>query len=147
MPQNNSYTFDVATLLKDAGVLKADAAATVGGSAAVVNVGPAFVEGVVNVDVSAIEVDSADDMYTIQIQGSADSAFTAPVNLATLQLGHTTALGGPATSTVGRYAVRFQNEKNGVIYPYLRAYTDVSGAAVATGINYTAWIGKTGEAS
>lgn len=145
---NNSYTFDVATLLKDAGLIKTDGAAQVGGAAAVVNLGAAYAEGVVVIDVTAIEVDTASDLYNIILQGSADAAFTAPVNLGMVQLGHTTALaGGSATSTTGRYYLRFQNERNGVIYPYIRIYNDVDATALATGINYSAWIGKTGEAS
>lgn len=144
---NNSYTYDAATLLKDAGVVGASAAATVGGSAAVINVGSAFAEGVAVIDVSAIETASNDELYTVAIQGSADAAFTTPVTLATLPLGATAAVpGGGATATIGRHYVRFGNEQDGVIYPYLRAYTAVAGT-VATGINYSAWIGKTDSAS
>lgn len=143
----NSYTYDAATLLKDAGAVAASAAATVGGSAAVLNVGPAFTEGVINIDVTAIEIDSSNELYTISLQGSAAAAFTSPANLGALTLGVTNVLpGGGSTTTIGRHTLRFQNEQDGVIYPYIRLYTTVAGTA-ATGIDYSAWIGKTDSSS
>lgn len=145
----NSYTYDAATLLKDAGVVGSSAAATVGGSAAVINVGQAFTEGVANIDVTAIEVDSNDELYTISIQGSAAAAFTSPANLAALSLGAAGVMpGGGSVNTVGRFALRFQNEQDGVVYPYIRLYTTVAGTiAGGGGINFSAWIGKTDSAN
>lgn len=149
MARQNSYTFDAATLLKDAGLIAASAAATVGGSAAVLNVGSAFVEGVVNVDVSNItDIDANNEVYTIIVQGATDAAFTTPVQLAALSLGAAEVIpGGGIDSVVGRYYVRFGNEQGGVIYPYVRVYTLVAGAGVGNGINYIAWVGKTGSDS
>lgn len=149
MVQTNSYTYDAATLLKDTGVIGASAAATVGGSAAVVNVGQAWTEGVAVLDVTAIETDSSNEIYTIIMQGSADAAFTTPVTLGSMTLGHTSAVpGAGATATIGRHYLRFGNEQDGVVYPYLRLYTYVAGTiAGGGGINYSAWIGDTKSAS
>lgn len=148
MPQN-SYTYDAATLLKDAGVVGSSAAATVGGSAAVLNVGPAFAEGVIVLDVSAIETDTGNELYTVTVQGATDAAFTTPITLGAMVLGHNSVLpGGGATNTVGRHYLRFQNEQDGVVYPFLRLYTTVAGTiAGGGGINYSAWIGDTKSSS
>ena len=145
----NSYTYDSATLLKDAGVIGASAAATVGGSAKAIYVGPAFVEGVAIADITAIETDTGNEIYTLVMQGSADEAFTAPVQLASYAPGHTSVIpGGGATTTVGRHFVRFSNEQDGVIYPWLRIYTVVAGTiAGGGGINYSCWIGDTKSSS
>lgn len=147
MAQNNSYTFDVEGLMKDAGVIAASAAATVDSVAKVFPAGQAFMEGLLVIDVTAIEIASNDEIYHIIVQGAAASAFTTPYTLAALPLGATEVTPGSAPdATVGRYFLRWQNEQNGTIYPYIRVYTNVAGT-IATGINYTAWIAKTGSAS
>lgn len=140
--QIRSYSYDSSQLMKDAGLVAADAAATVASVAKILNVGEAAFRGVLVIDVSAIEVASTDEQYRICVQGSTSSTFASDVqNLAVLPLGATAVnSGGAITSTTGRYELPFINEQNGVTYPYVRVYTDVSGA-IATGINYTALVG------
>jgi hypothetical protein len=140
--QIRSYTYDSSQLLKDAGLVAADAAATVSSSAKVLTVGEGFFKGVLVIDVSAIEIASNDEAYRICVQGSTSATFASDVqNLAILQLGATEVNpGGAIDSTTGRYELPFTNEQNGVTYPYVRVYTDVAGA-IATGINYTALVG------
>ena len=140
--RNVSYTYDNALLLKDAGLIAADAAGTVSAAAKVINVGAGRFEGTVVVEVTVIEV-ATDERYIIAIQGCDAAAFSSGIeNLACLELGWTTArAGGAATSTVGRYYIRFSNEQNGVIYPYIRLYTDVAGT-IASGANFSAYIAK-----
>lgn len=150
MANNNSYTVDAATQLKDAGLVAASAAAQVGGADKIVDLGAAYVEGVILLDVSAVEVASNDESYVVLLQGSNAAALTTPVNLAALVLGSAggqdTEYGGGIATSAGRYYLRFQNEQNGTIYRYVRLYTTVAGT-VATGINFTAWIGDTKSAS
>jgi hypothetical protein len=62
-------------------------------------------------------------------------------DLAVLILGAAEVIGGDVDSSTGRYQVPFRNERNGTKYRYLRVYTDVSGT-IATGINFTAYLGK-----
>ncbi|MBZ0254563.1 hypothetical protein K8I31_00780 [bacterium] len=133
--------YDESLVLKDAGLVAASAAATVDSEAAILNMGNGFVEGTVIVDVSAIEIADNDEVYTIALQGSSDSAFADTYeDLAILELGAKEVLGGDQDSAVGRYEIPFTNERNGTKYPYLRAYTTVAGS-VATGINFTARLG------
>ena len=140
--QIRSYSYDADQVLKDAGLVAADAAATVGGNAKVLAVGEAFFTGVLVTDVSAIEIASNTEVYRICVQGSTSATFASDVqNLAILSLGATEVNpGGAIDSTVGRYELPFTNEQNGVTYPYVRVYTDVTGD-IATGINYAAWVG------
>lgn len=142
MTQRRSYTLDAELIMKDAGLVAADAAATVGGSAKTLNVGEAAFKGVLVVDVTAIEIASNDELYRIIVQGSTTSNFAATEILAHLALGATEVRpGGAIDSTPGRYELWFNNCQDEVTYPYIRVFTDVSGT-IATGINYSAFIGR-----
>lgn len=127
--------------LKDAGLVAASGAGTVGGVAKVADVGGGLVEASLVIDVTALEIASNDELYSIALQGSDTSDFAtgSPVieELAVLNLGAAEVIGGNQDSTVGRYRLPFRNEKGGVVFPYLRVYTTVSGT-VATGVNFTA---------
>lgn len=134
-----SYTFDAELKFKDAGLVAADAAATVDSAAAIIDLGEGHFVGAMVIDVSAIETDSSNERYDIIVQLSDSSSFASGiVDGAILSLGHATALPGDTTSTVGRYILYFHNEINGTWYRYARIYTDCTGT-VATGINYTAY--------
>lgn len=129
-------------ILKDAGLVAADAAGQVDGSDVIVNLGAGLVEGHLIIDVTAIEIASNDELYKISLQCSSKSDFADTFeDLAIIELGANEVLGGDQDSTVGRYKVPFRNERNGTVYPYTRVYTDVSGT-IATGINFSAYLGK-----
>ena len=133
---------DVEHILKDAGLVAADAAGQVDGEDVIVNLGAGLVTGNLVVDVTAIEIASNDEKYAIKLQGSSESDFADTIeDLAIIELGAAEVLGGDLDSDTGRYIVPFRTERNGVIYPYARLYTDVSGA-IATGINFSAYLGK-----
>lgn len=136
------YPYDVDLIAKDAGLVAASAGAEVSSAAKIITVGEAVFKGVLVVDVSAIEIASNDELYTIMVQGSTSPTFASDVqNLAGLPLGATEVNGGAVDSTTGRYEIPFINEQDGVCYPYLRAYTLVAGT-IATGINYTAFFSR-----
>lgn len=143
MAHYRNYTFDANLEMKDAGLVAASDAATVDAADKILSVGDAVFKGVLVVDVSAIEIASNDELYTITVQGSTSSTFASDVqNLASISLGATEVRpGGAIDSVTGRYELWFSNQQAGVTYPYLRVYTTVAGA-VATGINYTAFIGR-----
>lgn len=144
-----SFTFDVDLLLKDAGLIAADAAWLVGGSARILDVGTGRFEGRCIIDVSAMEIASGDEHYGFQIQGSNSATFASDiVILAMLPVGDGstigTAFGGSGVDvddTAGRYVLPFCNERNNIYYRYIRGWTDVTGA-IATGINFSAFIAK-----
>jgi hypothetical protein len=142
MASNRAYTLDANLIMKDAGLVAADAAAQVSSADKILAVGDAVFKGVLVVDVTAIEIASNDELYRICVQGSSSATFASNVEtVAQLSLGATEVRpGGAIDSTTGRYEVFFTNQQNGVTYPYVRVYTDVSGA-IATGINYSAFIG------
>jgi hypothetical protein len=98
------------------------------------------------VDVTAIEVASGDEVYTIILEGSDDPAFASTIEaLAILQLGAAAAatfLGNAdVNSDIGRYVCRAGNLRNEHTYRYLRITTVVAGT-IATGINYSAFLSK-----
>jgi hypothetical protein len=142
MPSQNQ-TYDISLLLKDAGLVDASAAATVGGQARVIDLGAAAeIDAELIVDVSALEIDSNDESYDIVLQGSPDADFGTAANIAELLALHlgakeTKRTDADADDTTGRYIMRVTNERNGTVYRYLRVYTVVAGT-VASGINYTA---------
>ena len=132
--------YDFTLSMKDAGLVAASAAATVYGAAKIANVGNARVDGRLVIDVTAIELASNDELYSVAIQGSTSATFASAIEeLAVVNLGAAEVIGGDSDSTVGRYEIPFSNVKAGVTYPYLRVYTTVAGT-VATGINYVARI-------
>ena len=135
--------YDTNLELKDAGTLATATAGKVDGSAVTIDLGTGLVKGNMIVDVAAIEIASNDELYTIRLQGSDNSDFSTgdEEDLAILELGAAEVLGGDQDSTTGRYIVPFRNEKHGTTYRYVRVYLDVDGS-IATGINYTAWLGK-----
>lgn len=134
--------FDVQHELKDAGLVATNLAGTVDGQAKVVNLGRDLVEGRLVVDVSALEIDSGDELYRIKLQGSAAHDFSAYVeDLAILELGAKEVLGGDQDSQAGRYVLPFSNAKGLYVWPYVRLYTEVSGS-VATGIDFSAHLAR-----
>ena len=133
---------DESFILKDAGLVAADAAGTVDSSAVIATLGAGLVEGHLIVDVSAIEIADDDEIYKIKLQGSLESDFSESIeDLTILEVGAADVLGGDQSSAIGRYKVPFSNEKNGTIYPYVREYCDVDGT-IATGINFSAFLSK-----
>lgn len=137
-----NYTFDALLQFKDAGLVAADAAAQVSGSAKVVDVGNGLFSGDMVIDVSAIEIASGDESYEIQVQFSSSATFASDiVQGPSLKLGAAaTLIGTDVPSATGRFILPFRNEQNGVWYRYARLYTNVTGT-IATGINYTAFAG------
>lgn len=135
-----SFTFDANLEFKDAGLVAADAAATVDAAAKVVDLGEGHFVGAMVIDVSAIEIASNDEKYEIQVQLSDSATFASGiVQGATLCVGALeTLIGTDTDSTTGRYVLYFHNEHNGTWYRYARIYTNVTGT-IATGINFTAW--------
>jgi hypothetical protein len=123
-----SRTYDNLLLLKDAGAVTVDAAAQVGGSARVIDVGDAHMDGIAVIDTSAVDT-SGGNTYTVRIQGSTTLAFGTPVELA-----------ARAITSTGRTEIPFNNEIGGLYYRYLRAFNDTSGATPS--INSTIFIGK-----
>lgn len=138
-----TYDFDADLLLKDAGLIAASAAAQVAGSPKVLDVGPARMDGVVVIDVSAIEIASNDEEYDIILQGCALADFSSGIeSLAQMNMGATEVRqGGAKDSETGRFEMLFTNEQDGTVYRYLRLYTVVAGS-IASGINFTAYIAK-----
>ncbi len=135
--------FDSLLELKDAGLVASSAAAQVDSSAAYIDTGDTKrYTGQIIIDVSALEIASNDEAYTIVLQGGVDTSFTAATSaeLVHLHLGaaETKLTDTNQDDTTGRYVLRFTNEHAGTYYRYLRLYTVVAGT-IATGINYTAY--------
>lgn len=132
--------YDSTLIMKDAGLVAASAAGTVSSAAKVANVGEGRVDARLVLDVTAIEVASNDELYSVAIQGSTSTTFASGIEeLGVINLGAAEVIGGDADSVTGRYEVPFSTEKAGTVYPYLRVYTTVAGT-IATGINFTARI-------
>lgn len=132
--------YDTKLVLKDSGLVAADAAGQVGGSDQILDVGSGLVKGHLIIDVTAIEIASNDEKYKISLQGSSKSDFADTYeDLVILELGAKEVLGGDQDSIIGRYKIPFTNERNGTVYQYLRSYTDVNGS-ISEGINYSAYL-------
>ena len=137
-PQKD-FIFEPALQLKDAGLVAADAAATVSASAKVIDLGAARTDGRVIVDITAIEVADNNEKFDIITQFSNSSTFaTGVVNGPALVTGALEVTKASADTAVGRYELPFTNEVGGAVYRYMRLWTEVTGT-VGTGINYAAF--------
>jgi hypothetical protein len=132
------YTYDNLLNLKTAGAITSSAAvATIldTNNGAVGN--PSRFDAVAVVDVSAIDVSSANETYDIIVQLSNSATFASGVvNRIALKLG-TTVAGSSANDVVGRYELPFDNEFAEQTYRYVRLYTLVGGTTPS--INYKAF--------
>lgn len=134
MSGNNNFLYDDALSLRDAGLLAATTTETT-----ILDLGAGLVDGNLVIDVSAIEVASGNEKYTIHLEGSNVAAMTSgSVTLANIPLGNATDPADAATG-VGRFVVPFRNEQNGTNYRYVRIYTLAAGT-IATGINFAAFL-------
>lgn len=148
-PHIPDFTADVNARLKDAGLVAASAAAQVGGVAKIYDLAPSGVATFSPFDIwinlTAIEVDTTDELYTIHAQVSSSATFASTIyNACQLELGAAAAKTGTAdiVSTTGMYLLRGHNDVDGTVYRYLRLYTTVDGTiAGGGGINYEAWMG------
>lgn len=137
---HHKYNFDANLEMKDAGLVASSAAAQVDSADKILNLGDSYVEGVVVIDVTAIEVATGDEQYIIGWQLSDSATFASGiVEAASLILGDSTVVGGDADTTTGRFTLRVSNEFDGAIYTYARLYTTCAGN-IATGINYSAYL-------
>lgn len=129
-------TYDHATLLKAAGLVATSAAGSV-----IIDLGAGLMNADLVIDISALEVATGDEIYTVSLEGSNVAAMTSgSVTLAEKQFGNVPAP-ADADTAVGRHLVPITNELNGTLYRYVRLYTTVAGD-VATGINYSAFLAK-----
>jgi len=138
-----SFTYDVNLKMKDAGLIAADAAAQVAAADKILDMGDGLFEGELVIDITAVEIASNDERYDICWQVSDSATFASGVhNAAVLPTGALeTLIGGDTDTAVGRYVLGVRNELNGTYYRYARVYTNVTGA-IATGINYSAFVAK-----
>lgn len=135
-------TFDAATELKDAGAVIVSGAAQVAGAARVVNVGKAFLEGVLIVDFDALDVTSLDEGYEVRLQGSNDATFATDVNvISSVRAGTAAAIGESANAGIGRRTKPFINQgEDGLARQYLRLYHVLTGTTPS--VNYRGFITK-----
>ena len=136
-----AHTYDTETDLKAAGLVAASAAGSI-----IVDLGTGEARGDLVLEVSALEIASNDESYTIVLQGSPDAAFGTAGNIQDLVSVNLAAKEVKATDSdkddaTGRVIVPFSNRFNGTNYRYVRIYTVVAGT-VATGINYVAYLSK-----
>lgn len=137
MDRNRNYTYDKELLLKAAGLVAATATGSV-----IIDLGAGFVEGDLVIDLTACEIDTGNEIYTVSVEGSNVAAMDSGSScLARKIFGNLVVPMDAALSNSGRYVVPFRNEEAGTTFRYIRIHTTVAGT-VATGINYSAFIGK-----
>lgn len=129
-------------LADDALVLKASAAVTSSAAGSLIlDLGEGFTEGLIYIDVTAIDIASNDEIYDIVPQLSPDAAFGTAGNIVDLPGLNLSAKEVKRTDcdrddTTGEYVLAFRNLLNGTKYRYLRLYTAVGGTTAT--ITYSA---------
>lgn len=132
----SQFAFDTALVAKTAGLLAASADGTI------LDLGAGLVEGYLVIDLTACEIASGDERYTVSLEGSNVAAMSSgSVCLAKKVFGNLVVPMDAALSASGRYVVPFRNEENGETFRYVRLSTLVAGT-IATGINFSAFLAK-----
>lgn len=132
----NSYLYDASLALKAAGLVAASA------DGSILDLGDGLVDGYVVVDLTACEIATGDEIYTVSLEGSNVAAMSSgSVCLAKKVFGNLVVPMDAALSTAGRYVIPFRNEEAGTVFRYVRLSTLVAGT-IATGINFSAFIAK-----
>lgn len=138
------YNQDAELILADgAAAITADGVTQVASANVSKKLGAGRFEGVLIIDVSAIDLASTDEVYHLLLQGAASggSAFTTVETLAQLSLGATAARpGGAINSVIGRYEIPFITEQHDTVYDWVRLYVDVAGTSPS--ITFKAWIAE-----
>ncbi len=132
--------FDTDFILKDAGQVTSSGYGEVDAEAAVANLGSGLVRGNVIIDISQMALADSDELYQIHLIGGDDESFTKQVTLATLEIGAKESIEDNLDSKLGRHILPFQNERNGVIFPFVRVRHAIQGTTPA--INYQARLEK-----
>lgn len=143
MPTLAQFTPDVNTQLKAPGLVAASAS-----MGTIIDLGgPSQVGRILtdlHIDVTAIEIASNDELYTIHFQGSTSATFASViVSTFIFELGALEVLTGgqDQDSTIGHYVFPVSNDYGGTLFRYVRGFTVVAGT-IATGINFQAWLAE-----
>ena len=132
--------FDNEHILKAAGAVTSSGYGEVDSSPVVANLGEGLVRGNVILDVFAMTMQGNDQLYQLHLIGGDDASFTKEVALCTLELGAKEVIEDDLDSKLARYIVPFENEKNGIVYPYIRIRHVLGGTSPS--INYQARLEK-----
>ena len=120
--------------------LKAAGALTTSTDGNILDLGAGLVDGYVVLDVSAVEIGSGDEIFTISLEGSnVANMSSGSVCLAKKVFGNLVVPMDAALSAAGRYVIPFRNEEGGTLYRYVRLSTLIAGS-ISTGISFSAFI-------
>lgn len=120
--------------------LKAAGALTTSTDGDILDLGPGLIDGYVVLDVSAVEIGSGNEIFTISLEGSnVANMSSGSVCLAKKVFGNLVAPMDAALSAAGRYVIPFRNEEGGTLYRYVRLSTLIAGS-ISTGISFSAFI-------
>lgn len=132
--QYSQFTYDSDLQLKAAGLLATSTDGTI------LDLGDGLVDGYLVIDLTACEIASGNEIYTVSLEGSNVAAMTSgSVCLAKKVFGNLVVPMDAALSAAGRYVVPFRNEEGGTLYRYVRLSTLIAGT-ISTGINFSAFI-------
>lgn len=130
------FTYDTSLVAKTAGLLAASADGTI------IDLGDGLVDGFLVIDLTACEIASGNEIYTVSLEGSDVAAMdSGSVCLAKKVFGNLVVPMDAALSASGRYVIPFTNEEGGETFRYVRLSTLVAGT-IATGINFSAFLAK-----
>lgn len=154
---DRTYSFDANLLLSDnaaaytatgfAQVAGADGIIDLGGNQGVTPAQQARMDGMLVIDVTALDGTTTDEAYRLLLLGSLVSAFTAGTIqvLAEIELaGGVLSVLGPGaagvtkTATAGRYEVPFSSEQNNVKYEFGKLFHVLTGTTPS--ISYQAFV-------
>jgi hypothetical protein len=133
----SQFTFDNATKLRDSANLTASA------DGDILDLGLGLFDGFLVLDVSAVEIASNDEYYTVSLEGSTVAAMTSTSEcLGKAHFGKLVVPQDGNRTAAGRYVIPIRNEVNGTLYRYVRLSSVVSGTIDTTGMTFGAFLSK-----
>ncbi len=136
----SQFTYDDALNLRD------PAGITSSADGDILDLGLGLVDGYLVIDMSACEIDTGNEIYTVSLEGSTVAAMSSTsVCLAKKVFGNLVVPMDAALSAAGRYVVPFRNEEGGALYRYVRLSVVVAGTIASGGMVFGAFIAKDGS--
>ncbi len=133
----SQFTYDDALNLRD------PAGITSSADGDILDLGLGLVDGYLVIDMSACEIDTGNEIYTVSLEGSTVAAMSSTsVCLAKKVFGNLVVPMDAALSAAGRYVVPFRNEEGGALYRYVRLSVVVAGTIASGGMVFGAFVAK-----
>jgi hypothetical protein len=144
------FSFDRKNAFADDLTMTASGRAQLSSADVELNMGEGYYEGVLVIDISAIDTASSDEAYTFVLEGCNTTGFGSGniEQLAYKRIEHASSSGTVGrqniTHAAGRYYIPFMNQQGGAQYQYLTLNVVIGGTTPS--VTFSAWVASSSQA-